>query len=320
MACLADWFPRWLSSSATALAVGHCAQQLLHKAEGTAVSFCSPAQFDVWDKTCVDSLLILSPVLAAQLAAAEELVVRQLVRWVRDKLIFLLPVIKQQYPLNIYWPEEISSVEREGEHFHCWYASKTSKTLRFNIYNALAHPVAARLSFFLYGLDPDACTSVQIGQMPPIDFQEQGFLFDKTVDFMPGATSVELAYKGMHVELTNGDIRPLLFRVSDCVLTGEEGKSYCAGAEAFQSHSFAGLFNCLEPEIDTLRAKLHRNGCFEVEGLFSTSGNGLLCGPKTRYHVSDQLYYSCNTISDNMALEDRGLYILVANRKGEYHA
>lgn len=292
--------------------VGHC-----KIFESAKIQNINPKDFDIDNFSPLDTLIITNPIILSNIFSDYKYYLRNIAKKLKNQFIFTMPSFGKTDEIEVYWDTGFSYPEVDNEKYSRWFTSRTDKVGRIYIYNHSKKPKRVIINFEIFTLDRSSTVEIsyfnskdKVSKMYEVN--NDLINFNENVLLYPGNNEIEIKYFGDLYIRTEGDIRPLLFKVIDLHIEGDYSKS---GNEAYYQITNDYFLDYFEDE-DRIRSCLHASGFYDVISRESIENRELLKSKYTRYYVCDLLYREVEYYNRNYRNESKYLNLFFAKRNG----
>jgi hypothetical protein len=297
--------------------IGHCKMF-----ESSKILNVNPKDFDIDNVLPQDTLIITNPVILSSIFLDYNYCLRNIAKKINNQFIFTVPSFGKKSEIEIYWGTGFSYMETDNKKYSRWFASRTDTIGKIFIYNHSKRIKKIKTHLEIYTLDRFSSVKIsyvnQGGGGVHSNFYEANdniINFEENILLFPGKNEIAVEYFGDIYIRTEGDIRPLLFKVIDFHI---EGDYSVYDSDAYRQTSNEFFLEYFEDE-EKIRSCLHASGFYDVISWESIENRELLKSKYTRYFVCDLLYREVKCYSKNYDGEDLKLNLFLAKRKGIFN-
>jgi len=293
--------------------IGHCKMF-----ESSKIVNINPKDFDIDSLSSQDTLIITNPVVLSSIFSDYNYYLRNIAKKINNQFIFTIPSFGKKNEIEIYWDTCFSYMETDNEKYSRWFASRTSTIGKIYIYNHSKKLIKIKLHFDIYTLDRFSSIKISYvdtgGEVHSIIYETNDdlIIFNENILLYPGKNEISMEYFGDLYIRTEGDIRPLLFKVIDFHIEGYNSLSGNNAYSQISNEFFLEYFMC----IDRIRSCLHASGFYDVISWESIENRELLKSRYTRYFVCSLLYRDVECYNKNYDGESKKINLFMAKRKG----
>jgi hypothetical protein len=295
--------------------IGHCKMF-----ESSKIMSINPKDFDVDNLLPQDTLIITNPVVLSCIFSDYNYYLRNIAKKINNQFIFTVPSFGKKSEIEIYWDTGFSYMEAENEKHSRWFASRTGTIGKIYIYNHSKKINKIKTHFEIYTLDRFSSVKISYfdtggGYSKIYEVNDDLIRFDENILLYPGKNEIAIEYFGDLFIRTEGDIRPLLFKVIDFHIEGDYSVS---GSSAYSQTSNEFFLEYFENE-EKIRSRLHASGFYDVISWESIKNRDMLKSKYTRYFVCDLLYRDVECYNKNYGGESKKINLFMAKRKGIFN-
>jgi len=291
--------------------IGHC-----KIFESSKISNINPKDFDIDNLSSQDTLIITNPVVLSSIFSNNNYYLRNIAKKINNQFIFTVPSFGKKNEIEIYWDTDFSYMEMDDNKYSRWFANRTNTVGKIYIYNHSKKLKKIKLHFEVYTLDRFSSVKISYidqGEHSKIyEANNDLIIFDENLLIYPGKNEIAIEYFGDLYIRTEGDIRPLLFKVIDLHI---EGNYDLSGRDAYCQTSNEYFLEYFEDE-EKIRSCLHTSGFYDVISWESIENKELLKSRYTRYFVCALLYRDVECYTKNYDDENQKINLFIAKRTG----